>query len=462
MAKLKITLEDLSLIPGAVVYDAESYKPVSNVSIDSRQIKKGSIFFAIKGQKFDGHDFVKEAVRKGASAIVINEDRKKDIGPTHTTLVTVHDTTLAFGELAKIWRNKLKATVIALTGSNGKTSTKELLAHLLSQKFRVVKTEANNNNHIGVPLTIFQADEKTQVLILELGTNHFNEIEYSAEIAQPDYSLITNIGDSHLEFLMTREGVYNEKSAIFSAATKREGTVFVNYDDPIVKSKTRSYNNKITYGFRGNANYKGKIIDWNDDGEIKISIKYKNKKIQTVLPLYGMSHAQNFLCSAAVGLELGLSKTDILKALKKLKPIEGRLNVKFKKKIVLIDDTYNSNPDSAKAAIDLAGKIKTHKKKLLILGDMLELGEKSAQLHEELVDSIPDSKHYTVYTIGLMMKFLNAALSDTSIVAKHFDFRHELISEIKENNFSNHVILIKGSRGMRMEDFVKIFEGKYR
>lgn len=462
MAKLKITLEDLSAMEGAAVYNKEMFKSVTKVSIDSRNIPSGSIFFAIKGQKFDGHDFVKEALRKGAAAVVINNERKDDLAPINSAFVTVPDTTSAFGQLAGIWRNKLTAKVIALTGSNGKTSTKELIAQLLSQKYTVVKTEENNNNHIGVPLTIFDADEKTEMLVLELGTNHFGEIQYSASIAQPDYSLITNIGNSHLEFLGSRENVYSEKSALFNETIKRNGTIFVNYDDPILKTKTKNFPNKITYGFRGITDSKGKIILVSNEGKTKISVRYKNKKVETVLPLYGKSNAGNFLCAATVGLELGLTKADILNAVKNLKPVKGRLNVQIKRKIILIDDTYNANPDSVSAAVDLVEKIKIYKKKVLILGDMLELGDASRKLHEDLYIYIPNNKNYTVYTIGLMMKFLNTILQDSDVYAKHFDFRSELFNEINEKDFSNSVILVKGSRGMQMEDFVKMFEEKYK
>ncbi|MFA3782808.1 UDP-N-acetylmuramoyl-tripeptide--D-alanyl-D-alanine ligase [Melioribacteraceae bacterium 4301-Me] len=462
MSKLKITLEDLLLIPGAKIHNEHLFVPTSLVSIDSRNIEKGAIFFAIKGQKFDGHDFIKEAVRKDAVAVVLNEDKINDLLSLNVTLIIVPDTTVALGELAKIWRNKLSAKVVALTGSNGKTTTKELIAHLLAQKFKVVKTEANNNNHIGVPLTIFSADDKTEVLVLELGTNHFGEIPYTASIAQPDYALITNIGDSHLEFFGNRENVYAEKSAIFEETIKRGGKIFVNYDDPIIKSKTKNLANKITYGFRGMTDYRGKIVSIGEFGETKISIGYNNKKIEVSLPVYGKSNAENFLSAATVALELGLNKTEIINAAKKLKPPEGRLNVKIKKKIVLIDDTYNANPDSVKAAVDLVERIKVYKKKILILGDMLELGEASPKLHEDLEIVIPNNKHYTVYTLGLMMKFLHNALKNTEVYAKHFDFRTELIDEINQSDFTESVILVKGSRGMKMEDFVKILEEKYR
>jgi UDP-N-acetylmuramoyl-tripeptide--D-alanyl-D-alanine ligase len=261
MGKIKITIEDLFNIPGAVIYNPDDYKPASSVVIDSRKVKKGSIFFAIKGEKLDGHDFVKEAIKKGAGTIVINDRKLKNFSSVKIPIVTVKDTTIAFGQLANEWRKKLSAKIISVTGSNGKTTTKEMIAVLLAEKFNVVKTEANNNNHIGVPLTIFNADENCEALILEQGTNHFGEIEYSAKISEPDISVITNIGDSHLEFLKNRAGVYKEKSALLKVTEKRSGKVLLNMDDPILKQNAGQFKNKLTFGFKGKTDVKGKLWD---------------------------------------------------------------------------------------------------------------------------------------------------------------------------------------------------------
>ncbi|MEK6552951.1 MAG: Mur ligase family protein, partial [Bacteroidota bacterium] len=233
MGKIKITIEDLFNISSAVIYNPDAFKPVSNVEIDSRRVKKGSLFIAIKGEKYDGHDFILDALKKGANSVVIDSRKLKKFSFLEIPVVAVNNTIRAYGELAKIWRNKISAKVISITGSNGKTTVKEMIASLLSEKYNVVKTEANNNNHIGVPLTILGTDEKCEALVLEQGTNHFNEIEYSANISRPDYAMITNIGDSHLEFLKNREGVYKEKSALLDITEIHGGTVFLNMDDPI-------------------------------------------------------------------------------------------------------------------------------------------------------------------------------------------------------------------------------------
>ncbi|MHB8907223.1 MAG: UDP-N-acetylmuramoyl-tripeptide--D-alanyl-D-alanine ligase, partial [Melioribacteraceae bacterium] len=305
MGKVKITIEDLFNIPSAEIYNPDAYKSLSKVEIDSRKVKKGSLFVAIKGEKFDGHDFVKDALKKGVAAVIIDSKKFKKFSSLEIPVITVNDTTKAFGELAKIWRNKLSAKVISITGSNGKTTVKEMTAALLAEKYNVIKTEANNNNHIGVPLTILSADEKCEVLILEQGTNHFGEIPYSAKISQPDLSLITNIGDAHLEFLKSQEGIFKEKSALYDETNKHGGTVFLNMDDQIISKKAGQYKSKITYGFKGKVDVKGKIAGYTADGRTEILITYKDKKIKTVLPLYGESNAKNFLAASAIALKLG-------------------------------------------------------------------------------------------------------------------------------------------------------------
>ena len=228
MKKVQLNIEDLFNIPTAVIYEPDKMKKINYVSIDSRKIKPDTLFIAIKGNHFDGHNFVKDAIKKGASAILINEKRLNHFDNVKVPVVTVKDTELALGEIAKVWRKKLNAKIIGITGSSGKTTVKDMLSEMLSYKYRVNKTEANNNNHIGVPLTILNTNETHQVLIAELGTNHFGEIPYTASILSPDYSLITNIGDSHLEFLKTKNGVWKEKSFLFEETIKNGGKVFLN------------------------------------------------------------------------------------------------------------------------------------------------------------------------------------------------------------------------------------------
>ena len=209
-----------------------------------------------------------------------------------------------------------------------------------------------------MPLTILNTNEKHQVLVAELGTNHFGEIPYTASILSPDYSLITNIGDSHLEFLKNRNGVWKEKSFLFEETIRNGGKVFLNFDDPIIKAKYLRKGNRISYGFSGRVDVQGKIKSYTEDGKPVIEITYKKKNYEFTLPIYGEQSAKNFLASCAVALELGMSIAQIKNAVSRLKAPSGRLDVQRYKNFILIDDTYNANPDSTKAAIELVGRIK--------------------------------------------------------------------------------------------------------
>ena len=460
MKKVQLDINDIFNVPGAVIYEPDKLNSISYVSIDSRKIKKNTLFIALKGERFDGHDFVKKAINNGASTVLINGKKLNRFNDVKVPIITVEDTKLALGDIARIWRKKLKAKIIGITGSSGKTTVKNMLAEILSQKYRVNKTEANNNNQIGVPLTILNTNENHQVLVAELGTNHFGEIPYTANILSPDYSLITNVGDSHLEYLKTRNGVWKEKSFLFDETIRNDGKVFLNYDDPIIKAKHSKKGNHISYGFSGKVDVHGKIKSYSDDGKPIIEMNYKRKKYEVTLPIYGEQSAKNYIASCAVALELGLTIDQIIKAARKLKAPSGRLDVQRYKNLILIDDTYNANPDSTKAAIELVGRIRTFKRKILFLGDMLELGSNSIKFHQRLTNIITKSGIDEVYTIGPNMKYLHKNLAQKKLIAKHFTQRDVLLNHIRKMDISNSVILVKGSRALKMEEFVSEIQNK--
>jgi UDP-N-acetylmuramoyl-tripeptide--D-alanyl-D-alanine ligase len=460
MKNLNLTIEDLFNIPTAVIYNPDSYKNVTSVSIDSRAIKRNSLFVAIKGDKFDGHNFIKDAIKKGATAIVINEKNYKKYNSIDLPLVTVKDTTLALGDLAKAWRKKMRTKIIGITGSAGKTTTKEMLAVLLKEKYNVNKTIGNNNNHIGVPLTLFNTNNKHDFLVLELGTNHFGEIAYTSNIAGPDYALITNIGSSHLEFLKNKKGVLKEKIALFESTISQKGILFINNDDTLLNQCIKNYPQKISFGFEKRADVVGNIKDYSDDGRPIIEILFKNKIISQTFPLYGEQNAKNYLAAVTIALTLGLNKKQILSGTSKFKAVEKRLNVKKFKNFILIDDTYNANPESMKHAFELLAKIKFYGRKIAVLGDMFELGDQSAKLHLELARHIKRNGIDSVYTIGNFMKKLNSVLNENRINNIHFRNRQELNKFLNRLHLDNSVVLVKGSRGMKMEEFVKTIESR--
>ena len=460
MKKINLDIEDIFNIPTAVIYNPDVLKPMYHVSINSRNIKKNTLFIAIKGERFDGHDFIKMVVKRGAAAILIDQKNLKKIGNVNIPIITVEDTVKALGDVAKIWRSKLKAKIIGITGSAGKTTTKEMLATLLSEKFNVNKTFGNNNNHIGVPLTILSTNERHDVLVAELGTNHFGEIAYTAAIAAPDLALITNIGDSHLEFLKNLKGVFKEKSALLNETINRGGKIFINNDDKILRDFGKTLKKKVTFGLNKKSDYKTTINGYDKVAKPLVEIKSKKKSISATLPISGEKNVHNFTAAFAIAAEMGITKSQILNAVKKLKSYNKRLEIKNYKNFILIDDTYNANPDSMKSSLEILVKIKSKKRKIAILGDMFELGKDSIRKHIELAKFINKINIDEVYSIGIMMSFMNQKLNEKVKIHMHYDDRKTLSKYLAKMNLKDSVVLIKGSRGMQMEEFVSVIQAR--
>ena len=459
MSNVTLNIDQLFDIPGAVIYDPDKFEVARGVSIDSRTIAKGDVFFALVGENFDGHKFVELAVDKGASAVVINESELVNFDELDSVIITVPDTTIAYGDLARIYRASLKAKVIAITGSNGKTSLKEMLYALLSVKYKVVKTEANNNNHIGVPLTIFSCGAEADYLILEHGTNHFGEIEYTAKISNPDYSVITNIGDSHLEYLENREGVLKEKSALFSSTLENDGKLFVNVEDPLLNERYGKSEFAFTYGM-SDADLVCTIMGHRVDGRPKVKLEYGDRVIFTGIPLWGESNVKNLIPAVAIAMKCGLSDLEIEKGIASFVPAKGRLDVKQYENFVVIDDTYNANPASMAAAFEVLKDISAYDEKVVFLGDMFELGSDAVKMHEGLAEPLLRSSVKEVYLIGELMKNSDEKLKSSGVKVKHFSDKNELLNFVENFDKTGKVILVKGSRGMKMEEIVKKLTGE--
>ena len=453
---MRITIEDIFNLSTARIFNPDKFISAKTVVIDSRQVSKGSIFVAIKGKRFDGHNFIKAAVKNGANAIVISRRKLGEFDNIKIPLVTVNNTIKAYGELASIWRKKLNAKVISISGSNGKTTTKEIVATLLGEKFNVCKTHSNNNNQIGVPLTIFSADSKCEILVLEHGTNHFGEIAYTAKIANPDYALLTNIGDSHIEYLNNREGVLKEKLSLLEQTKANNGMIFLNIDDPMLKSIKNKFKNKITFGFKHKPDIKAELLGYTIQGSTELLISGHRKNIKVKLPIAGRSAAIDYLAAVSIAIKMGLTKKQILVGTAKIKSVKGRLNIINLKKMTLIDDTYNSNPQSVREAFEVLKRNKQHKSKIAVLGDMFELGNTGVEHHKELGRVVKKSKVDAVFTIGKLMENLNNELLDSKIYHKHFKTRKSLKNFLIKIYLDDSVILIKGSRGMKMEEFAEI------
>lgn len=458
MKKIKLTLNDFFNLPDAEIFNPDRFKDITSVSIDSRKIGKNCLFIAIKGERFDGHDFIEEVVKKKVSAVMINKNQLKRFSDLRIPFITVKDTTKSLGDIASVWRDKLNAKVIGITGSAGKTTTKEIIAAILSVRYRVHKTNGNNNNHIGVPLTLLNAKARHQILVVEQGTNHFGEIKYTAKISKPDLALITNIGYSHIEFLKDRNGVLKEKSELLKITVQRGGVAFINNDDDLLRKFGKRLKRKITFGFDNFSDYQANILNVDRTGRAIISIKYGKKLFQTKLPIAGEQNAKNFLAAFAIAKELGLSDKQILKGLKRIKSVNKRLEIKKFKDTIIINDSYNANPDSMKASLNLLSKMKPSYKKVAVLGDMFELGSQSTKLHKEIGSFINELKLDAVYTLGKFSENITNTLNGRVPVKKHFKEKKNLISSLKRSQLKKTVVLIKGSRGMKMEEIYSALE----
>ena len=406
------------------------------IAIDTRKIAQNSLFVAIKGENYDANTFAKEALEKGASYVLIdNEEYFID-----SRTILVDDSLVALQELAKFHRQYLKLPIIALTGSNGKTTTKELINVVLSKKYNTKATVGNLNNHIGVPLTLLSFDEKTEIGIVEMGANHKKEIAFLCDLAQPDYGYITNFGKAHLEGFGGVEGVIQGKSEMYDFLFKNYKLAFINLEDPIQVEKSKTLN---SYSFGLNkaaANVNINSITANPFVEISFS----DFLIQT--HLIGLYNANNVNAAITIGKYFGVEDLVIKEALESYIPENNRSQLLSKGSNQIILDAYNANPSSMAVAIANFLQL-DNQNKILILGDMFELGAESSQEHKAIVDLLSSEKNIVSFFIG-------KEFYDNQIVKKDFNFYDTFESfsdHLQETKIENSYLLIKGSRGMALE-----------
>ncbi|WP_408024987.1 UDP-N-acetylmuramoyl-tripeptide--D-alanyl-D-alanine ligase [Tenacibaculum sediminilitoris] len=402
------------------------------VDTDTRNIRNNTLFFALKGQNFNGNKFAEEAIAKGASYAIVDEAVYK----TSKKIILVKDVLKTFQKLANYHRNQLKVPIIALTGSNGKTTTKELINAVLSTRYNTKATSGNLNNHIGVPLTLLSMDKNTEVGVVEMGANHAKEIALLSKIVNPDYGYITNFGSAHLEGFGSLEGVVKAKSELYDFLKKHHKKVFVNPNDEKQIARTKDIT-RITFE---------KSIKFVEASPF-VKLSYKNEKILS--NLIGDYNYSNISAAITIGNYFDVSKEDIKKAIEDYFPSNNRSQVinTVTNKIVL--DAYNANPTSMKAAIETFNKLEANHK-AIILGDMFELGKYSSEEHQNIVDILEKSEFNTIFLVGDNF-FKTEAIN--AIKYKTFE---DLEKHLKNNQIINSTILIKGSRGMALERVVEL------
>lgn len=451
---MTLTLDDLLSLPGAQGYNIESLRQrtFKGVSTDSRTTKQGEIFFAIRGERLDGHEFVGTAFENGALIAVIHTPQTIDMFKTRP-LLFVQDSTKALGKLSKNYRRKFDIPIIAVAGSNGKTTTKNMIAAVLGKKYDVLKTEGNLNNHIGVPHTLFRLQQKHDLAVVEIGTNHFGELRYLCEILEPTHGLITNVGREHLEFFGDVKGVAKAEGELYESLG-RTGIGFVNADDPWVVQKAKVMKRKVTYGFaKANVHIRGGFLGVNDKACAAFSAKVRGKRefnIQLSVP--GKHVASGALGAAAVGVQFNVAQGKIQQALQGFTSTSKRMEIINTGGITILNDTYNANPDSVIGALETVSAMRCRGKKIVVLADMLELGAHAREEHRGIGAIIGDSGAEYLLTCGHLAKFIH---DEADVPLKfHYDEKNVLSEYLSELVSPGDIVLVKGSRRMRMEDVV--------
>ena len=419
---------------------------INGISTDSRNIKENDLYIAIKGEKFDGNEFTKDALNCGASFAIVHQIQNENIERQFLNSNPIG----LISEIATIWRDRFNIPVIGITGSNGKTSTKELLKHILSAKFDIHATEENFNTSISLPLTLLQITKYHGASIIEMGANQPGDIQKLCNITKPTHGLITNIAPAHLEGFKNIETIASTKGALFKSL--KDGISFVNEADKRVSSISFE-GKKITYGVSSNCDYPTDIHN-EKDGTLSLTINTHELKIKSS----NLSFAKNIIACCAVARELQVEWDAIEDRIHTFIPPKGRCEVKNNGSYIIIDDSYNANLESTLAALDYLNAFSGSGNKIFILGDMLELGTSSESQHREIAKKCNDLNINAIMTYGTETKITNKYVKE-SIYKKHFDNQSQLCEELKEIANKNDKILIKGSRGMKMENIVESLMG---
>ena len=453
---IKRTVEQIcEMITGAKFEQQFANKVVTGVSINTKEIQSGNLFVPLKGEKRDGHEFVHDAFKQGASATLWQKDVPNP--PQDVPIILVDDTLDALQQLAGNYREQLPIKVVAVTGSNGKTTTKDILAGLLSVNYKVQKTQGNFNNHIGLPLTLLSLKEDTEVAVLEMGMSDFGEIDLLTKLAKPDVALITNIGDAHLQDLGSREGIAKAKLEIVNGL-KDNGLFVYPGDEPLLEEQLETIVKPIrtkTFGKSNNNDFYANQIEFNDSGT---AFKTNVTDVTFHLPFLGEYNVMNALAAMIVANEFGVPYPMMNTAFAQIKLTEMRMEItRGINGAQILNDAYNASPTSVKAVIDLVATLSGFSRKIVVLGDMLELGPKEKQFHIEIGEYINPNKIKYVFTYGKLATYIAEGARTNFEQDRVFSFedKQELIKKLQTYLDENSFVLVKASRGMRLEEVVE-------
>jgi UDP-N-acetylmuramoyl-tripeptide--D-alanyl-D-alanine ligase len=465
----QITLNELVKVTGGEILPGPfaGGQMISGVSIDSRNVDEGSLFVAIPGDRFDGHQFVAEAVVKGAQAAVIGKEKKQAADQevlNRAAVVLVEDTKRALRDLASWYRGKFDIPTVAVTGTNGKTTTKDMIAEVLSSRYRVHRSPQSYNNLVGVPLTLFQLNSHSEALVLELGMSSPNEIGILTRAANPDLGVITNIGPAHLESMGSVERIAQAKFELLENMVSPK-TLILNADDPILAKRINQKKKDeqiVSFGIENQADFAADRIELNGDGHIRFRL---NNDLTVSLRLLGMHNVYNALAAFAVGRLKEVDPQKIRQSLEKYNPSHLRMELVRIGNIRVINDSYNANPISMEKALETLRSIKTTGRKIAVLGDMLELGEKATDFHLEVGRKAAQSGIDLLVVVGELAGFIGqgareAGMSSNQVL--NFDNNEQVSFYLLENLRDGDLLLVKGSRKMKTEEVALSLKAQYR
>lgn len=423
-----------------------------SISIDSREIKKGNIFCALNGENTNGHNYIKSAIENGAvAAIAERQEIKENVNLLKYPLIIVDNSLETLQKAANNYGKIIKAKIFTITGSAGKTTTRNLISKVLGSSFSVTHSIKNYNNHIGLPLSILQVDKNDDFAVIEMGANHIGEIATLCKIIKPDYGLITSISKAHIEGFGSIENVQKAKFELFDSVDDN-GIIFINNDDFRIKEYNNNDIKKVTYSIKSNADYELKIIDYDQFGRYTLEYMGKSIKLNSI----GYGAAQNAAAALTVGKTFGLSTGAIIKQIQDFNTPQGRGNIINLNDYFIINDTYNANPLSTNLAIRSLNEMNSKGKTIMVLGDMLEMGELSESSHKNIGAQIAESKINYLFCYGENTKHtIESARQYDMMNAIHFDKKKSLAETLISLVKPNDIIYIKGSRGLKMETIIE-------
>jgi UDP-N-acetylmuramoyl-tripeptide--D-alanyl-D-alanine ligase len=454
-----LPLSQIAQFAGASLSSGDGSVMIDKLSTDSRTLKPGELFVALRGENFDGHNFVQAAAKTSAAGAIVESNWRGKV-PETFALVRAKDTLQAYQQLAANYRKSLALKVVAITGSNGKTSTKDFTASVLARRFRVTKTEGNFNNHVGMPRTVLDATSQDEVAVWEIGMNHPGEVAVLSKIAAPDVAIITNIGVAHIEFMGSREAIADEKGALVEAVSVG-GTVILNADDPFSARIAARARAKVVLAGATDGTIRAAEISQSEDGT-EFTILEGAHRCRAQLPVPGLHMVQNALLAVAAGRVFGVSLEECAAGLVAAPLAKARLQIKKIGGVEFIDDSYNANPDSMKAALRTLAELPAEGKRIAIFGEMRELGAESERGHREVGETAATLKIDQLIAIGNMAAEIahgakDAGLKNTAIVESTAEAA-QLLGEIAA---PGDLVLVKGSRLARTERVIEAFRNSH-